>query len=103
MLVSKCTMIQERRKEAKRQKRGLSIKNKHASKCWRSIMVTIAIVPSLVKKARVSAGTNRACSNRESKKDKYNYGKLVIVVGKICAKAQPICYRNRSKKELLQL
>ena len=44
-------------------------------------MATITIAPSLANKAGVSVGTDKACSNKRSKNDKY--------------------YNNKSIKELL--
>jgi len=77
---------QERRERVKEKKRNWksSIKDEHTSKCWRNTKTIIVLTPSLAKKAGDSVGVGKACSNRESKENKYSSSKPTIIVGKIC-------------------
>ena len=51
-----------------------------------SIIATIATVPSLAKKVGILADANKACSNRENKKNKYYNSKPTAAAGRVHAK-----------------
>jgi len=62
-------------------------------------MVTDAIASSLAKETRSSSmvGTNKTCSNRRSRENKYGYGDgTPNSVGSDCTLAGPIHYGGRS-------
>ena len=58
----------------------------------KSTMATVAIVSSLAKKTGGSStvDTDRACSNRRSRKNEYS-NSMPESVGRVCT-SQPICY-----------
>jgi len=63
---------------------------------YKGIMATNATASSLAKEARDSTvGTNRACSNKRDRKNKYSNG-MPKLVGRICTLAEPIYYRGGS-------
>jgi len=64
--------MRRRKVEEKERNRAFSTKAKHSSKCYRDILATNAIAPSLAKEAGSSsiAGANRTYSNRESEENK---------------------------------
>jgi len=68
-----------------------------------STTATDATASSLAKETRNSAaGTSRACSNKESRKNKYDYCKSEST-GRVHTKVQPIYNGSKSRKKLLQL
>ena len=78
------------------------ISNTKTKQQW-STTATDATASSLAKETRNSAvGTSKAYSNKESRKDKYDYCKSEST-GRVHTKIQPIYNGSRSRKKLLQL
>jgi len=87
--------------------RGGKTKGKKGTKRGNSKARTatnIAMTISVAEEVFVSsAGTNKACSNRESRKDKYGDGEGTGVGSRGTSQKRSLCYGSRLGKKLLYL